>query len=335
MGTPLPDAGREACYQRDVAPFLRARLREDFAAFGRDGQAGFLSGLEERWGRDEGGPEPARFDVLGRVAGGDLAGLAILDMAAGCGSFVLQGLCRGYDVWGVEPEPWKQELVRRKVRCSGYPDDWAARIRRGVGEELPFGDATFDLVHSWQTLEHVRDERACLREFYRVLRPGGAAVVHVPSYAGFYEGHYAMPWLPCLEGDAARVWVRLLRRPVEGVSAFHAVTGRSLARKAGAAGFAVLDHDVLLFLQRLRRHPWAASRRLSRAVAVDAFRARKLARELRRAFVAERAIRLVLVKPPVLEGVAGAFVAGALPPAGSARAAAAPAPGAATRAAVR
>lgn len=322
MGTQPLSAEQEVCYQRDVAPFLRDHLRADFAEFGRDGATEFLTGLEERWGRDEGGPEAARFDVLRRVTCSDLAGLAILDMAAGCGSFVLQGLRRGHDAWGLEPELWKHELVRRKVRCFGHPEDWPDRIKRGVGEDLPFADATFDLVDSWQTLEHVRDESACLREFFRVLRPGGAAVVHIPSYASFYEGHYGMPWLPYLGGDAARAWVRLLHRPAEGVSVFHTITGRSLARKAGAAGFAVLDYEVLRFLQRLRRRAWAPSGRLLRGVAVDAFRVKRLAGQARRAFAAERAVRLVLLKPPLMEGVAGAFVADACPRAAASRAAA-------------
>jgi SAM-dependent methyltransferase len=45
------------------------------------------------------------------------------------------------------------------------------------GEELPFADESFDLVHSKDSLHHMdRPERALL-EYRRVLRPGGFALV--------------------------------------------------------------------------------------------------------------------------------------------------------------
>ena len=46
-----------------------------------------------------------------------------------------------------------------------------------------FADAAFDAVVSLDVLEHVPDFRAGLREFARVLRPGGRLVLTVPFYA--------------------------------------------------------------------------------------------------------------------------------------------------------
>jgi SAM-dependent methyltransferase len=45
---------------------------------------------------------------------------------------------------------------------------------------LDFGDATFDVVCSFETLEHVRDAAAAVREAARVLRPGGVYVASTP-----------------------------------------------------------------------------------------------------------------------------------------------------------
>jgi SAM-dependent methyltransferase len=46
---------------------------------------------------------------------------------------------------------------------------------------LPFGDAEFDALISIQVLEHIRyPDRVCA-EFFRVLKPGGIAVVTVPQ----------------------------------------------------------------------------------------------------------------------------------------------------------
>jgi SAM-dependent methyltransferase len=45
---------------------------------------------------------------------------------------------------------------------------------------IPLGDATVDVVLASQVLEHVPDDRRALRELYRVLRPGGLALVLSP-----------------------------------------------------------------------------------------------------------------------------------------------------------
>jgi SAM-dependent methyltransferase len=45
---------------------------------------------------------------------------------------------------------------------------------------LPFADDCFDLVVCAHVLEHVADDRAAIAELFRVVRPGGCAVVQVP-----------------------------------------------------------------------------------------------------------------------------------------------------------
>ena len=51
----------------------------------------------------------------------------------------------------------------------------------GDGELLPFADGLFDCVVCTETLEHVPDDRAVLRELVRVLRKGGVLVISVPD----------------------------------------------------------------------------------------------------------------------------------------------------------
>lgn len=45
---------------------------------------------------------------------------------------------------------------------------------------LTFDDASFDLIVCSHVLEHIQDDRAALREFARVLRPVGHAIILVP-----------------------------------------------------------------------------------------------------------------------------------------------------------
>ena len=45
---------------------------------------------------------------------------------------------------------------------------------------LPFADASYDILIASHVLEHIREDRQALREIRRVLKPGGIAVIPVP-----------------------------------------------------------------------------------------------------------------------------------------------------------
>lgn len=64
-------------------------------------------------------------------------------------------------------------------------------LARGSVLDLPFTDASFDLVTSFDVLYHraVPDERQALRETTRVLRPGGRLFVRLPAYEFLRSKH--------------------------------------------------------------------------------------------------------------------------------------------------
>ena len=66
-------------------------------------------------------------------------------------------------------------MLMRGCRCLVHFQDVTA---------LGFRKASKDAVVSFDVLEHVPDYRQALREFARVLKPGGVLVMTVPFYAG-------------------------------------------------------------------------------------------------------------------------------------------------------
>jgi len=56
------------------------------------------------------------------------------------------------------------------------------KVRLAAGEQLPYEDGTFDLVTAFDVVEHMDDDLAGLREMRRVLRPGGRALLFVPTF---------------------------------------------------------------------------------------------------------------------------------------------------------
>ncbi len=61
---------------------------------------------------------------------------------------------------------------------SHYPH---VELLRAKVPPLPFGDATFDCVISFQVIEHIRCDRNLVAEIHRVLRPGGRFIVTTPN----------------------------------------------------------------------------------------------------------------------------------------------------------
>ena len=64
-------------------------------------------------------------------------------------------------------------------------------LARASVSELPFADASFDLITSFDVLQHVPDQQDALaiKEFYRVLRPGGIVFIRVAAYQWMRSGH--------------------------------------------------------------------------------------------------------------------------------------------------
>lgn len=70
---------------------------------------------------------------------------------------------------GIDPHTGLLEGARSAALEKG----WAADLRQGRGEAIPFADASFDCVVCTFTLCSVDDPAEVMRELRRILRPGG------------------------------------------------------------------------------------------------------------------------------------------------------------------
>lgn len=70
---------------------------------------------------------------------------------------------------GIDPHAGLLDAARDRARARG----WDGHIREGMGENIPFRDATFDTVVCTFTLCSVDDPAQVMSEMRRILRPGG------------------------------------------------------------------------------------------------------------------------------------------------------------------
>lgn len=99
------------------------------------------------------------------VAGGDV----VLDVACGTGNATIPAAEQGARVTGIDITPKLLEEGRAAAAAAGVEVDWV----EGDAEQLPFEDASFDVVLSVFGCIFAPDHDAAAREIARVLRPGG------------------------------------------------------------------------------------------------------------------------------------------------------------------
>ncbi len=97
----------------------------------------------------------------------------VLEIGSGTGGLLHTLLEAGHRARGVEISP---ALVAESRRWFG---DLPVQIVDGTA--LPFSDASFDVVVSFDVFEHIPDSDAHLREVRRVLRPGGVYLLQTPN----------------------------------------------------------------------------------------------------------------------------------------------------------
>ena len=128
-------------------------------------------------------PSPSRGDLLALAAANLNKKDKVLDVGCGKDPFLLRLLSElGFsNLTGADPFAHKEETIYGNVRLL-------KRDLRGIDEK-------FDIVTLNHSLEHTVDPQSDLIEIARVLKPGGRAVVRLPTPSSQAYEDYGVDWV--------------------------------------------------------------------------------------------------------------------------------------------
>jgi ubiquinone/menaquinone biosynthesis C-methylase UbiE len=110
-----------------------------------------------------------------------VAGRDVLDAACGEGYGAAWIARHAKSVTGLDVDAPTIAAARAKYTTPGL------RFETGSVATMPFADASFDCVVSFETLEHLAEQQAMLAEMRRVLRPEGILIISTPNRIEYSE----------------------------------------------------------------------------------------------------------------------------------------------------
>lgn len=177
-------------------------------------------------------------------------GGVLLDVGCGPGTITVD-LARRLAPGRVVGIDASSEIVGRAAGLATDEGVHNARFQVGDVYALDFPDASFDIVHAHQVMQHLARPVAAMAEIRRVLRPGGVFAARDVDYGGVMIA-------PVIDGLTE--WMRVYRQ-VHYCNGGDPDAGRSLKSWALAAGFAGVSSSasVWCFASDAEREWWGES----------------------------------------------------------------------------
>jgi ubiquinone/menaquinone biosynthesis C-methylase UbiE len=122
----------------------------------------------------------------------DLAGKRVLEIGPGAGGHSALFARHGAVVTAVDITQARARATAKKFKILEADD---CEAMQGDAESLTFDDGTFDIVYSNGVLHHTNDSAKAIDEVYRVLKPGGRAVIMLYCKSSW---HYWINMLLCV-----------------------------------------------------------------------------------------------------------------------------------------
>ena len=116
--------------------------------------------------------------------------LMCLEFAPHATSMLDVGCSAGYVLAAAESLKLRATGIDYAAWAAGFAHERGFQTAAASLTELPFREASFDIVTAKHTLEHVLKPKQAMAELHRVLKPGGVALVVVPDVAFRKPAHY-------------------------------------------------------------------------------------------------------------------------------------------------
>lgn len=145
----------------------------------------------------------------GAFCDSNIIGKDVLDFGCGDGplSLFLAKEKRPRRIVGVDISNAGIERAKEALTRTQLPDGVNVEFLMGSTNQLPVPDQSFDTLLAFDCLEHVMSPQAILRDWYRVLRPGGRCLIEWFPYKGPWGPHMdaliPIPWAHVIFGERA------------------------------------------------------------------------------------------------------------------------------------
>ena len=124
------------------------------------------------------------FDALNVNPGG-----LVLDAGCGAAHVAIQFARKGLQIQGIDILPKHLRRAQKNVKASGIEDAISLRLMDYHHLDA-FEDASFDGVYTLATFVHTTDPPQGLKEFFRVLKPGGRIALYEYDHVDFDDPKY-------------------------------------------------------------------------------------------------------------------------------------------------
>jgi len=132
-----------------------------------------MEGLVARWYTKIRKEDPGREQMIRHVRETLPAGGRILEIAPGPGYLAIELAKLGYTVVGLDISQTFVQIAQDKAREAGV----TVEFRHGNASDMPFEAGTFDFIICVAAFKNFTKPVQAIQEIYRVLKPGGKALI--------------------------------------------------------------------------------------------------------------------------------------------------------------